>query len=417
VLDRNSYERHGETQVASAHNVVREKQLDALTGVRFLAAFAVFNVHYLLPERWGYEVPMSVQSSIGSGTAGVSLFFMLSGFVLAYANENWLPSRIGTLKFWSSRAARIYPAYFLALLWFAPFILLHRFSIEPPDVAIRKALASFIPTALLVQSWFYPRFAISWNGPGWTLSVETVFYLLFPLIAPRVRSLPNWQKLSLCLACWILSAVLSLLDPFLVSPSALRDEFVLFNPIFHLPTFVSGVALGYHFTQRTQPLSGTALSIVGLFLVSAISSVAYLMPHPFVQNALFLPAFGLLLYGLALGGWPASWLSRPRMVVLGEASYSLYILQFSIVFSLMWAEQRFAFHDFIQVGRTHPVLSGLQFYVLSAMVSIAVAILVQRFYERPLRSYIRGRLFGLIDNSKKSEPGTEALNDAGANAG
>jgi len=390
--------------------VAREPQLDALTVVRFLAAFAVFNLHavfnpqYIAPAQWAYGLPKFVQSIIGSGISGISLFFMLSGFVLAYSNKNWLSSRAETVGFWSSRFARIYPAYFLAIVWFAPFILVHRLSTEPADVAIGKALASFIPTTFLVQSWFHPRFAISWNGPGWTLSVEAFFYLLFPLIAPRVRSLPNPQKLSLCLACWVLAAALSLIDPFVMRPSLLRDMFFSYNPMIHLPTFVSGVALGYHFTQRTQPLSGTALSIAGLLLIGAISPVAYWMPHLLIHNSLFLPAFGLLLYGLALGGWPANLLSRPGMVVLGEASYSLYILQFSIVYSLMWVEQGFVFHDFIQDGRTHPILSWPQFYLLSTVTSIAISIVVQRFYEQPLRRYIRGRLLRLIGYSPKFEP-------------
>lgn len=373
------------------------RQLDALTGARFLAAFAVFNVHFFLPWAWGYSVPPFVRSTIGSGTTGVAFFFMLSGFVLAYANDDWTPSKRAALRFWSSRLARIYPAYLLALIWFAPFILVHRFSTEPFDLAAEKALASFIPAFFLVQSWFYPRFALAWNGPGWTLSVEVVFYLIFPLIAFTIRSLPNWQQLSLCLACWLLSAVLSLVVPTLLAPSPERDLFVTVSPIFHLPTFISGVALGYHFAQRVAAPSGSALSIAGILLICVLSPAAYLMPAIFVHNSAFLPAFGLLLYGLALNGWPARLLSRPAMVALGEASYSLYILQFSIGLSLMLAEQGFVFHDFIRYGRQPPVLSQVQFYVLAIVVSTAISLLVCRFYERPLRAYIRGRLFQMID--------------------
>lgn len=380
---------------------MKGQQLDALTGARFLAAFAVFDVHYLQPWTWGYRVPPFMHSMIESGTTGVAFFFMLSGFVLAYANDGWTPSRRATLRFWSSRLARIYPAYFLALIWFAPFILFHRFSVEPPDLAAKKALASFIPAVFLVQSWFYPRFALAWNGPGWTLSVEVIFYLIFPLIALKIRTLPNWQKLSLCLACWLLSAALSLIDPFLLAPSMERDLFATVNPIFHLPTFVSGMALGYHFAQRTRARSGTVLSVAGILSICALAPAAYLLPAAFVHNSAFLPAFGLLLYGLALNGWPAGLLSRPAMVALGEASYSLYILQFSIVFSLMLAEQRFVFHDFIQFGRQSPLLSDAQFYALAAVVSIAISLFVCRFYEQPLRSYIRRRLFRLIDRSAR----------------
>jgi peptidoglycan/LPS O-acetylase OafA/YrhL len=375
------------------------RQLDALTGLRFLAAFAVFNLHYLRPWEWGYRVPMFVQSMIGSGVAGVSLFFTLSGFVLAYAHCDWEPGRVQRLKFWSSRLARIYPAYALALLWFAPFILMHRYSVEPADIATKKALASFIPSALLVQSWFNPRVAISWNGPGWTLSVEAVFYLLFPFVAPWVRHLSNSRKISLSIVCWTLSAAVSVIAPLTLAPNEIHEQFLAFNPIFHLPTFVSGMALGYHFSQRNNSdrSLGSILTIAGLALTLTIATLAYRMPPLLVHNSVFLPGFGLLLYGLALGGWPARLLSRPAMIALGEASYSLYILQFPCVVTLIWVEQGFAFRDFLEVGQRHPILSGSQFYLVAMTVCIGTSLLVQRYFEHPLRRYIRERLFVSID--------------------
>src|ERR1051326_5448967 len=129
-------------------------QLNALTGLRFFAALAVLNFHYMSAERWPVKVPSFLISIVGSGNAGVSLFFMLSGFVLAYANQEWRATRSATLRFWANRIARVYPTYVLAMLWFAPFFLLHRFATETPSVAITKSVGSFLPALLLVQSWF-----------------------------------------------------------------------------------------------------------------------------------------------------------------------------------------------------------------------------------------------------------------------
>jgi peptidoglycan/LPS O-acetylase OafA/YrhL len=375
-------------------------QLDALTGLRFFAALAVFNFHYLLLDRWGVPIPAWMHSIVGSGNSGVSLFFMLSGFVLAYANSDWRGSREETRRFWSNRIARIYPTYLLAMAWFAPFFLLHRFATEPPGVAISKSFGSFVPALLLVQSWFYPRLAVAWNGPAWTLSVEAAFYLLFPFIAPRLQRLPQPHKLVLCLGCWALSAFISRIDPLLIASTPLRDAFFTYNPLCHLPTFISGVALGYHYAQRSESRSaGTPLALVGLLATVMIAAVAQKLPFLFALEAAFLPAFGVLLYGLALGRWPARLLAVRPLVILGEASYALYVLQFSIVFTLMWAENGFVAYDFMQYGRIHPSIPWPPFYLIAALTSIVISLAVWRYYETPLRRGLRRRLFSLLATS------------------
>jgi peptidoglycan/LPS O-acetylase OafA/YrhL len=372
-------------------------QLDALTGLRFFAALAVFNFHYLLLARWGIPIPGWLLSIVGSGNAGVSLFFMLSGFVLAYANGDWSGSRDATRRFWSNRVARIYPTYLLAMVWFAPFFLLHRFASEPTGVAITKSFGSFVPALLLVQSWFYPRLAVAWNGPAWTLSVEAAFYLLFPLIASQLRQWSQPHKLMLCLGCWVLSAFISRIDPLLIAPTPLRDAFFTYNPLCHLPTFISGVALGYHFTQRPgSQRTGAPLALVGLLATVSIAAVARDLPFLFALEAAFLPAFGVLLYGLALGNWPARILSVRPLVILGEASYALYVLQFSIVFTLIWAENGFVAYDFMQYGRIHPSMPWPPFYLIAALTSVVISVAVWKFYEAPLRRGLRRRLVSLL---------------------
>jgi peptidoglycan/LPS O-acetylase OafA/YrhL len=350
-----------------------------------------------MPERWPFRFPTFLISIIGSGNSGVSLFFMLSGFVLAYANGDWHGTSEEMRSFWSNRIARIYPTYLLAMAWFAPFFLLHRFASEAPAVALSKAVGSLLPALFLVQSWFYPRLAPAWNGPAWTLSVEAAFYLLFPLIAPRVRALSQSHKLLLCSGCWILTAVISRIDPVLITSTPIRDEFFTYNPLCHLPTFVSGIALGYHHAQ--QPPSRRAadpLALAGLALSVAVAAVARNLPFLFGFEAAFLPAFGMLLYGLALGGWPARLLSARPLVALGEASYALYLLQFSTVFTLMWAESGFVAADFMVQGRIHPLVSWPVFYLIATVVSIAISLTVWKYYETPLRRALRHWLVAVL---------------------
>ncbi|HVE66393.1 MAG TPA: acyltransferase, partial [Thermoanaerobaculia bacterium] len=153
--------------------------LPALTGLRFVAAMAVVL----------YHVPMKPFASetatrlTAYGYLGVSLFFVLSGFILTYT---YIDPHTGALRgsvrdFWWARVARIYPVYLIALLLSLPIFLIFRVLVAAP-AARPPALLSAALTPLLLQAW-WPTTATQWNTPGWSLSVELFFYALFPFAA------------------------------------------------------------------------------------------------------------------------------------------------------------------------------------------------------------------------------------------
>lgn len=95
------------------------KRLPALTGLRLLAALYVVSFHYAPPLSQGFDVFTS------AGYSAVSLFFILSGFVLAYNHIDMERDAITVDRgrFWLSRFARVYPAYLLALALMAPVFI------------------------------------------------------------------------------------------------------------------------------------------------------------------------------------------------------------------------------------------------------------------------------------------------------
>src|SRR4051812_19791262 len=106
----------GAHPLVQAREQARERvpQLPALTGLRFVAALGVVFYHFGAPV-----LPSGPLQALGAGgAAGVTCFFVLSGFVLAYT---YLPAGSNGLRgtaraFYLARLARIYPAYLLALL-------------------------------------------------------------------------------------------------------------------------------------------------------------------------------------------------------------------------------------------------------------------------------------------------------------
>ena len=307
-------------------------KLKSLAGLRFFAAFAIFYIHV------GYFIPplAILQSAVAKAclpacSAGVCLFFLLSGFLLAYTHADISLTNSSLYTFWTSRIARVYPVYFLALVLYAPFILAHRFLTEPAVLAVEKALESLLPSILLIQSWGHPRLAIAWNGPGWSLSVEAALYLAFPWMAYWLAKLSQ-RALQWMIALFLLmSFTLSISVPRLLTNWPYADLLVNFNPLFHLPTFGIGIALGCFFLRSNAAQAKTRwLAVWGILSIAVMAVIAPIVSPNVAHNSLFVLPFAALIYGLACGGKLSGFFAKPLFILLGEASYSFYILQFPL---------------------------------------------------------------------------------------
>ena len=102
--------------------------------------------------------------------AFVSYFFILSGFIMiiAYGSKN----SISLFNFFKNRFARIYPIYLLALMLLLLFNVRYNSPINYSDLILNL---------FVIQAWI-PGKAASFNPPGWALSIEIFFYLVFPFL-------------------------------------------------------------------------------------------------------------------------------------------------------------------------------------------------------------------------------------------
>ncbi len=177
----------------------RRPRLPAVTGVRFVAASHVVLLHYL-PKYQLLLAPWWVQNIVGAGYVGVDLFFILSGFVLAYTYLRSLDGpRVDARRFWAARFARIYPLYALSLALAAAFWL-------PAFLAQggskRDALLFPLAAAAMLQAWS-PKIATVVNYPAWSLSIEAFFYLSFPLLAPPFARLRGRALVAAAGLLWL----------------------------------------------------------------------------------------------------------------------------------------------------------------------------------------------------------------------
>ena len=364
--------------------------LHALTGLRFVAAFQVLAYHGLALRA---DAPSWMRSLVGSGYVGVSLFFVLSGFVLTYTYHDSLRDGTATRRaFLAARVARIYPVYLLSLLAALPplFWLVASKGVRMDGGWLAGMIGAY---AGLVQAWD-PRRACVMNCPAWSLSDEAFFYLAFLLVLPV---LARWGVRRLVFAAAAAYA-LSLLVPVLYL--ALRPDgaipadpqslgrwlaVVKYNPLVRLPEFVMGVIAGRLFLlegDAPRPWHarlelGAAAALLGVLLASVW------IPYPLLHNGLLAPAFAALVYALARGAGPLSHALSTRVLVrLGEASFALYILHVPL---LAWMARGYR-----TTGITPPAQPW--HFAIFAAISIAVSLLVFAAVEEPGRRILRRRL-------------------------
>ena len=366
--------------------------LDAITGVRFLAAAGVVLYHFALPIVRPVSPPLS--NVIGAGYTAVDLFFLLSGFILSYSYLTPDGRMRGTRRnFYVSRFARIYPAYLVGFLLAAPSDIFTSLHVNRLITAVEKLVVNAGVVLAMVQAWT-PFTAWSWNFPAWSVSVEAFFYLVFPILGMQLARLRPSSARAAAALLWLASLVPPLLLWRLhgtTGAPAVGDHLqmaVEFTPLLRLPEFLIGILLGQAFLRgafrNLNANLAVSVAVVGLF---ALLGFCPSLPHPLLANGLLAPLFALLIVGLAKGDNLLSRvLSTRAMVVLGEASYSLYILQIPVALAL---------------NIPPPYKSG-RLLMIYLVALLACSLLTWRFVETPLRRAIRSRLGTREESPRRS---------------
>ena len=329
-------------------------RMDSLTGMRFAAAFMIVLYH-----------TNALGGPLGAIRLdeGVSFFFILSGFVLA-----WSSTALDTKTFYRRRVARIYPIY--VLLWFVG-VAITSFAGQP------QSPLSVVSTLTLTQAWF-PSSVVYFgaNGVGWSLSVEAFFYVIFPLLVWGILRMSSGQRRLVALSCVALEAMIYVA----FGHGMPRDLSFWVSYIFppaRLPEFVLGmvIALEVRDGWRIAWWPGAILLIPAAVWVEATPIGSE--PH---SIATLIP-FALLIAAGASSDLRArgTVFSGRLMVALGTASYALYLLH-QLVYRALILPGPIA-HD-SELLRA-PLIIG------AITVAIGASYLLCRFVEIPLEQRIR----------------------------
>lgn len=335
---------------------------EGLQALRFLAAFLVV-VHH----SGAHFADMRDGPDLNVGGYGVSLFFVISGFVMVTSTSNRDPIKSNWRIFVLRRLVRIVPIYWLATLlkltvatvW--PGAVQHA---EPSLEALSKSLL-FIPTRN-VDGNFYP-----FHNVGWTLNFEMAFYLLV-----AVALFFGVKPLLLGFVLIPLVAFLGIGYGGQLSDPAY--SFYL-NPI--VLYFLAGMVIGTFVVER-----GWGILTLGMVLVLAFWFVLYWAETGSVSGAIKLLLEPLVVLAVVLFTVSLERGLRGRvpqfLLTLGEASYSIYL-----------------FHPFIvPVFARIPLAPETYLGVLAVSVVFAVfatsaSLPAFRYLERPATSFLKNLLF------------------------
>jgi peptidoglycan/LPS O-acetylase OafA/YrhL len=305
----------------------KNDEITSLTGLRFIAALYVFIFH--MHMRWPLSVNGFTSNVISQGAVGMSVFFMLSGFLLSY---KYMHIESNSASYLVNRLARIYPIYGVTMLITLPWIGINIFSgdFEINTQEFLKLILLLIANIFLIQAWF-PQFFSYWNNGGsWSISVEAFLYIALPFLLPAMSRLKKETLFILIAVLYFLSLL-----PGLSINLFPGTSFPVFyaTPIYRLPEFLIGACMLLVYKASSRENKYTTIQAIIFFgFIIYIGTLGNNMPSYIGHNAVTIPVIAFMLFSLASNkGIFAKILSNRILVWLGKVSYCFYSFQLFII--------------------------------------------------------------------------------------
>ncbi len=364
-----------------------------LYGVDLLRGAAIFfvlmnhvNMRLVIADiPYGQTLPHQLLASlVWSGQYGVQIFFAVSGYLITSTSlRRWgAPSDIRPREFYGLRLARIAP---LLVLLLAVLTALHYtqspwFYVSDKVGGLARALAAALTFRINVIEAQWGYLPGNWDVL-WSLSVEEVFYLAFPLVC-------LWLGRGLGLIVLLFGLVA-------VGPFA-RTIWTHGNGVWQEYSYLGGmdsIALGCLTALvipglRLTNLGRTVIALVGLSLLLIVLGASLMLErwgltHLGIDMTLVAIGTCLVITSNVPTQACATRLLTP-LIWLGRRSYEIYLTHMFVVIGL--------FALFTRLGR--PQSGVLWLFGVTVVVAGLVGELVARLFSEPLNAYLR-RQFGL----------------------
>ncbi len=294
----------------------------------------------------GYSVTPPL-FSFEAGKFGVYLFFIISGFVIFLT----LKKTNHVMDFAVSRFARLYPAYWVAVVLI--FSMVYVFSLPGREVSLESALFNMT----MLQGWVGVR---NVDGVFWTLAMELVFYL----IVATLYYLRLLDKISAVSLGWLLLIFLSRYISLNYNVE-INEYLKLFMLLEYGSLFIMGIM--FYKIMEEKCLSAYFVASV------ALSIDMYVRPESSLFVFFCFVAFLLFVYQKLF------FLKLSPLIFLGSISYSLYLVHQNIGYIVIHSLEKFQLANAVTV------------ILIPLFVSILLATLITFYIEKPSLIYIKNK--------------------------
>lgn len=305
-------------------------RLPGVDGLRAVAALWVvlFHIHAFSEARLAY-IP-GLDLFLRSGSTGVSLFLVLSGFCLYLPFAGGRAGRFKTREFLLRRCRRLMPAYYVSLV----LVVLLDFGlaawIQPWHLSWPQMAWQILTHATLTHTLF-PGTFYSLNGAYWSLGLEWQLYLGMPILIWGILRF-GLGKTTAAVLVWNVAYRLAL--GMAIGHGALARESVLATAV--LPNQLPGrwaefafgmIAAELYVTRRIAPWASRGKYLLVLFIPLSLLASGWQLSH-LIYGCVFFVLLSLVLASNNIVCVVFSW---PPLVAIGTMSYSLYLVHQPIV--------------------------------------------------------------------------------------
>ena len=347
----------------------RVNVLDGLRGYLALGVFIHHAIMYFYYLGSGDYVRPIQDYSENLGKVSVAIFFIITGFLFT-SKLLKLGNKISWYSVYKSRVFRLVPLYLFAVVIISIVVFFE--TNGALQVSQNELIKDYIKWALFHGDTIngYQGTGMVISGVDWSLKYEWLFYLSLPLVSVLLRVKP--------LISFVLVGTISLLG------SMYPEYYFTFNSRYLLLFFIGGVVAK---VQYKKPSTTQAKSRWGQ--VVFISALLASMIYSHTLDAIHTLMSGILFYCLISGYSQFNILFKKESIILGEISYSIYLLHGMVLYALFYGHSTFSWLADMPLSYFLVIMPAI-----SALVVI-VSHLTFKYIEQPGLALGKHKLFNI----------------------
>lgn len=352
--------------------MTKKEKIESLNILRAIAFLEVFLSH-------------AISSKFELGGSGVSLFIILSGFLMyyTYADKEFICGIKDHINFAWSKLKRLYilhiiTATFLFIVFLNSYILNDRFG------EICNHIVAYICNIFLIQTWIPDaRIYYSLNAVSWYLSDCMFFYICFPLIIKLIRGFIHSVRHAVVCMLGLLCLQMMIRALFGFSTIENVDAWLYRLPAFRIFEFMIGCLCGYvYITKDKLTCNKTLMSLIQILIIPLGFSVNLIIKNNIVHNVILTICSMVAVWSWTIDGYASNFLGTKIIYKIADLSKYAFLIH-QIVIADVGVFLGWFFDSSINIM----ILISLVAFVVTMMLSVIYGYMIdsENIFNRLLK--------------------------------